>query len=146
MNPHTPFVIDSSVIVKWLCKEGEDHCEEANTLLDDLQERRRHGYAPELSHYEVANVLLCGKQMIPRNARNALELLHLLPLTFVPETHDTALLTYVIAHEHALTYYDATFLALAKLTGGTLITDDFRQQITIDGITILPLAEYASDS
>ena len=142
MKDEVPIIVDSSVIAKWLCQEGEIHIEMANALLDDLQEQRRDGYAPALSYYEIGNMLLCGKRLTPQKVRDALELLYLLPLTFVHETFNVAMLTYKIAYDNAITYYDATFLALAKTMGGTLVTDDIKHQTGISGIDVIPLAAY----
>jgi len=61
---------------------------------------------------------------------------------FAEVPFDTATLTYTIAHNHAITYYDASFLALAKMIGGTLITDDRKQCMSVKGVIVLPLSSY----
>jgi len=37
MNKKQPFVVDSSVIVKWVNSQNEKYVEEANNILDDAR-------------------------------------------------------------------------------------------------------------
>lgn len=65
-----------------------------------------------------------------------------LPVEFVVETKELAQEAYRIAHVANITYYDASFLALAKQEKAALVTDNPKHQKKIKEVKVIPLAEY----
>lgn len=134
-------VVDSSVIVKWLNTKNEANVEKADKVLKDAESGKIGLIAPELSKYEIGNALL-NKNLKLSQALDALATSYSLPVTFVPETQDLALETYRMAQKEEITYYDASFTALAKQVGATLITDNPKHQAKVEGVKVLPLENY----
>lgn len=143
MNP-LKIVVDSSVVIKWLVADKEEHIDRADALLRDQETNRIALFAPELTKYEVGNVLLKGKILEPRVAVDATTSLYSLPIHFVAESWALAVHTYAIAHRHGLTYYDAAFLALASTLRATLVTDNVKHQGKVTSVPVVPLAEYGA--
>lgn len=134
-------VIDSSVIVKWVNQIDEKFLDRADKLLRDAQAGSVALFAPELSKYEIGNALLKKKLEIPL-AYETLGTVSLLPITFIPESENLAKETYRIAQQIGVTYYDASFIALAKQEKATLITDNPKHQGKTTEIEVIPLADY----
>lgn len=82
---------------------------------------------PTLLYYEVANILLFGRSRPPIDeAAEALRDLFSIPLTVLapePAAADAALR---LAARHELSYYDASYVALAETLDCMLITADQR--------------------
>ncbi|MCH8821021.1 type II toxin-antitoxin system VapC family toxin [Patescibacteria group bacterium] len=121
-------VVDSSVITKWLNKNNEKNIDKADLILEDTHKGKVELIAPELAKYEVGNVLLTGKKLVPKEANISLGTIYSLPITFVGETEDLAKQTFNLAFKHKVTYYDASFMSLAKQYKATLITDNIKHQ------------------
>ena len=98
--------------------------------------------APELAKYEVGNVLLMAKKLSKENGVEALDLFYSLPIQFIPEVLETASSTFAIGATWGITYYDASFGALAKQEGAVLITDNPKHQSKISGVKVVPLEKY----
>ena len=82
---------------------------------------------PDLLYYEVANILLSGKSRPPfEEAIEALEDLFSVPLVVVTPRPEDAEGTLRLATEYGLSYYDASYVALARTLECTLITADER--------------------
>ena len=82
---------------------------------------------PALLYYEVANILLFGRSRPPMDeAAEALSDLFSIPLALVAPTPDTADAALRLASEHGLSYYDASYVALAEALDCVLITADQR--------------------
>lgn len=84
--------------------------------------------APELSKYECGNV--------------SLDTAYSLPITFVSESGELAKETYSLAFNLGITYYDASFLSLAKKFDVTLVTENIKHQAKSKGIKVKSLREY----
>ncbi|MBU1000855.1 type II toxin-antitoxin system VapC family toxin [Patescibacteria group bacterium] len=135
-------VIDTSVFVKWLNQNSEEDLESADKILQDVKSGKVELIAPELTKYEVGNVLLKGKQLTPNQASISLATAYTLPVSFVSESKETALETYSLACKLGMTYYDASFLSLAKLYNATLVTDNVKDQGKKSNIKVIPLKDY----
>jgi len=135
-------VVDSSVILKWLNQNNELNIEQADKILQDAKNREIELFAPELTKYEVGNVLLCGKQLTAQEASITLVTINLLPITFVTESADLAQETFSIASKLGITYYDAAFLSLAKLHNALLITESTKHQGKTTEVRVIPLKDY----
>lgn len=99
-------------------------------------------FAPELAKYEVGNVLLYAKRLNSTQAEIVLSDFYKLPITFVEDSKELAIETYRISAEHKVTYYDASFMALAKLNDATLITDNIKHQGKARSIKTTALKDY----
>lgn len=136
-----PVIIDSSVTVKWLIKENELYTKEAENVLIDARDGKIIPLAPALPRYEIGNALLKKKLETPF-ALDSLATSYKLPIIFVTETEDLALETYQLAHSYGITYYDASFVALAKQENAILITDNPKHQAKIKEVKVVPLKDY----
>jgi predicted nucleic acid-binding protein len=134
-------VVDTSVIVKFLNTKAEKYISEANEILLDTRKGKISLVAPELSRYEIGNALLNKKLDMPF-AQDALELAYNLPIQFIKETYRLAYQTYKISITANITYYDASFIALAKQENAVLVTDNLKHQGKLSDITVIPLSKY----
>jgi predicted nucleic acid-binding protein len=81
---------------------------------------------PALLYYEVANILLFGRSRPAEEAAEALSDLFSIPLAVVVPMPDTADAALRLASDHELSYYDASYVALAASLDCPLITADQR--------------------
>ena len=82
---------------------------------------------PALLYYEVGNILLFGRSRPPlEDALEALTDLFSIPLEVVPPALTSANGTLQLASPRGLSYYDATYVALAEMLDCPLITADRR--------------------
>lgn len=135
-------VSDSSVIIKWLNKDREDYLEQAYKLLDETRSGKIELLVPDLVKYEIGNVLLKSKKLPPIEASFSLETLYNLPITFVTETPNLSKQTFEIAYKNRLTYYDASFVSLAKQYDATLVTDNIKHQGKSSEVKVVPIKDY----
>jgi len=136
-----PVVVDSSVTVKWINQIDEELVDKADKLLGDAQAGSVSLMAPELSKYEIGNALL-KKKLDLSMAYESLGTVYQLPMTFVPETEELAKQTYKIAVQSGITYYDASFVALAKQEDASLVTENIKHQGKPQGVKVTSLRDY----
>lgn len=134
-------VVDSSVTVKWINQVDEARLDQADKLLMDAQSGSVSLLAPELSKYEIGNALL-RKGLDLSRAYTSLGTVYQLPVTFVPESEELAKQTYKLADQTGITYYDASFVALAKQQNAILVTDNPKHQGKVKEISVIPLGNY----
>src|SRR3989338_5427642 len=96
-------VVDNSVMVKWINAQDEDHLEQANQILIDVEADKAKLLAPELAKYEIGNALLYKGLDLPA-AKASLGTIYSLPITFLPMTDQQADETLEIAQEKKITY------------------------------------------
>lgn len=135
-------VVDTSVIVKWVNNHKEENAEKADEILEDAISGQAELLVPELAKYELGNVLLKGKQLNPNEANISLGTAYSLPITFITESEELAKATFQLAFNHGITYYDASFMSLAKQYNATLITENIKHQGKATDISVKSLAEY----
>ena len=134
-------IVDSSVIVKWLNQTKEQSLGQADKILNEAREGKTELIAPELAKYEVGNVLIT-KRVDPSNVKISLATLYSLPIIFITESLDLAEKTYSLADGLRLTYYDASFLSLAKQYNATLVTENIKHQGKTSDVKVIPLSRY----
>ena len=115
----TLLVIDTSVAVKWLNQDNEGNIDKANEILEDVKDGRIELLAPELLKYEIGNALLFGKKIATEDIKDLMSIFYSLPIAFVTAGQDFANSTYVLAKTLKITYYDASFLTVAKQYNAT---------------------------
>jgi predicted nucleic acid-binding protein len=135
-------VVDTSVIVKWLNQDDEDYMDQADKVLKDAELDKIVIIAPELARYEVGNVLISGKKLDLEQAKIILAQFYKLPISFVEDTTLLAEETYGIALDAKVTYYDASFMALASLYDATLVTDNLKHQGRLKRIKVTAIKDY----
>jgi predicted nucleic acid-binding protein len=117
-------VIDASAAACWLFKD------EATPATDDLLTRVQNsgGVVPALWNWEIANLLTAGirrARLTVAEATGHLADLALLPIAIDAEAPARAWReTFLLAHAHKLTAYDAAYLELAQRTGLELASKD----------------------
>lgn len=142
MKKQRGLVIDSSVAVKWLNKQDEAYIEQADKILKDVQGNKAYLLMPELAKYEVGNALLY-KKMPLQYTLGSIATYYSIPIQFVPHDKSQAQDTVRLAHENQITFYDATFLALARELKVDLITDNPKhQKKKIRGVKVVSLKNY----
>jgi predicted nucleic acid-binding protein len=140
---NTPkIVVDTSVLIKWLSSDKEQHLDLATKVLEDALDNKIQLLAPELTKYEVGNTLLYSKKLTSEQAAIVLEQFYTLPITFITESEELVRETYNIAFVYGITYYDASFMSLAKQYDAILITENLKHQGKSANISVKSLAEY----
>ncbi len=140
--PKKKIVVDSSVIVKWINTQNEAYTERADKILKDVEQDKVEILTSELAKYEIGNALLKRKQLDLPHAYASLGTIYELPITFVPETEALACSTYQLGKKHNMTYYDASFLSVAKAYKAPLVTDNIKHQGKQSEVKVIPLARY----
>jgi len=85
--------------------------------------------------------LLKKKLDLPQ-AYASLGTVYQLPITFISETEELATQTFRIAQQESITYYDASFMALAKQENAILVTDNPKHQGKTKEIEVRSLQDY----
>ena len=116
-------VVDASVVLGWILREPEAA---SGSLLDDHVAGREPLVAPELLHYEVANVLVRGAQLPAADALEAYERFAALEIETYSLGHAEYAGAVSLAAEHRVTVYDASYAALAQTLRCPFVTADRR--------------------
>ena len=135
-------VIDTSVAVKWINQDNEENIDEVNRILEDVRNGQVELLAPELLKYEIGNALLFGKKIASEDIKDLMSIFYSLPITFITADQDLANSTYKLATTHGITYYDASFMSLAKQYDATLVTDNIKHQGKDSDIKVIALKDY----
>lgn len=136
------FVVDSSVIVKWLNTQDEESVENADKILQDATDGKIKLISPELAKYEIGNVLLLKKKLPVAKIEFVMHALHNFPLAFISETEKLASSTYLIASDLGITYYDGSFLSLARHFKAVLVTENVKHLGKSHEVKVIPLSKY----
>jgi predicted nucleic acid-binding protein len=113
-------VLDASVVLKWFHTEGEGRVEAARKLRSRFEAGELHVLAPPLLWLEAVNVAARSRRWSPGRLDQLSGALPDLGFELVePELYAVAAWT-----ARGLTAYDATYVALAELTGVQLVTDE----------------------
>lgn len=135
------FVIDASVIVKWLNQDREQHTEQAMLLLTGAALGTHRLVTADLALFEVLNALIRGKGLTGRVLEMALENFFLLPLGRQQTTTRIASLAVLIAQEQKITFYDAVYLAHAQEHGVPLVTANPKDHKPMAGIKTIRIED-----
>lgn len=135
-------VVDSSVIIKWLNQQDEERTSQADKILEDAEKNKVILFTPELAKYEIGNALLIHKEVSVSDASVLFTTLFSFPIHFVSQSKKLANETYAVAQKEKITYYDASFIAVAKQENAILITDNLKHQGKSTEIKVISLADY----
>ncbi len=106
-------VVDTSVLIKWFKTRDEEFLKEAKQLLEEIERGRVEVHVPALLLYEVGNILLLKTRLGLAALDEALERLERLPFVVAPPATPLLKRAVRLGREFNLTFYDASFLALA---------------------------------
>lgn len=113
---------DASVLLKWvLPPEGEPYSEQAQAISKALYDNKIELLLPALWVYEVGNVLAIK---YPEFAQALLAHLVNLAIPIVQPSVRLIELTTKLVIEHSVTFYDASYHALAMTTDAIFVTAD----------------------
>jgi len=119
-------VVDTSVLIKWFKTRGEEFLAEAEQLLEEVERRHVEVHVPALLLYEVGNILLLKTRLGLAALDEAVERLETLPFVVAPPATPLLKRALRLGREFSLTFYDASFLALAVELDCPFITADQR--------------------
>ena len=142
MNKKRLLVIDSSVIVKWINTQREEHIDQANKILEDAKTEKVELFTSDLAKYEVGNALLTKKGLKSTHAFISLGTVYNLPISFIPQTLPLAQSAYKIGQELGITYYDASFLSVAEQLGAPLVSDNVKHHGKSKKVKVISLKDY----
>jgi predicted nucleic acid-binding protein len=119
---------DTSVLIKWFHSTGEAELAEARALRSAHVSRNIEAHMIDLALYEMGNVLLRALRWDPADVADQLDdLLATVgpPLVMSPDWLRRAA---TLAHEHNLSFYDASWAAAALELKVPLVSADQRLQ------------------
>ena len=116
-------VCDASVALKWFHEAGEEEVAPSRALLETYAARRIDLVVLDLTVYEIGNVLVRALGLSPEQAVTILDALDDICPHVAPGPDELALAAR-LATEHRLTFYDATYAAVARARSATLATLD----------------------
>lgn len=116
-------VPDASVLLKWVLAQPETDTEQALALREAAIAKRLVLAVPPLWLYEVGNTLA---RRYPDNAQALIESLRQGPLRAVGPTRAWLIKTLELTMEYGVTFYDASYHALAIVSQGVFVTADGR--------------------
>jgi predicted nucleic acid-binding protein len=120
VSPDAGWVIDANVALKWFLPiEREPHAELARAAIGTVAMR-----TTSLAAYEVGNIVMRQGGWDATRVAAALDLLEEIcgdPIDLLPEDRQ---LTAQLAQRHDLTFYDASYVAIARRAGRRLLSAD----------------------
>jgi predicted nucleic acid-binding protein len=136
-------VVDTSVLIKWFKTRDEDLLKEARTLLREVETRPVEVHVPALLLYEVGNILLLKTGLKGAALDDAITHLESLPFIVAPPATPLLKRAARLGRELVLTFYDASFLALAIELDCPYVTADRR---LFERIRTLPRVRHLSQA
>ncbi len=129
-------LLDTSVLLKWFHREGEDEIEQAEWHLQAHRQGAVHAHILDLGVYELGNVLVRALNRTALQSRAVLDAA--LALCGPPLTLSAADLGRAteIACDDGLTFYDAAFAVAAVAHECTLVSADRKLLTTGHAITL----------
>lgn len=134
-------VVDSSVLIKWVKTRDEELVKEACGLLSEVEKRPLEVHVPSLLLYEIGNILLLKTSLASADLDDALMHLERLPFIVAPPAVPLLKQAARLGRKWGLTFYDASFLALAVELDCPFITADRR---LFDRTRTLPQVRHLS--
>lgn len=117
-------VLDTSVILKWISKEKEDHLAQAEELLVAIVQGKIQAVTIDFLLLELANVLLKAKKLPPERIEIAVKLVINLDIKMIAVSPQLIYASTVLAQKYNITLYDSIYLALAQERGTKVLTAD----------------------
>lgn len=135
------WVVDSSVILKWILTHKEDWLDQADLLLRRFEAGKIKLAAPILAKYEVANAIRF-KSYSNQEKLDFIKRFSEIPLKYYQVSPDQIIKTMILANDHGITFYDAVFMELAHRLNATLITANPKHHKSFPGVKVVDLKDY----
>ena len=120
-----PVVVDTSVVFKWYRQTGdEEHVPQALEVLHDHLDGNLVVNAPDLLVYELGNLLSLKRQFVSEPVLQILRKTLRLDLRIHAIDQPLAERALAAAERYGVTFYDASFLALAAVLRCPFISAD----------------------
>ena len=119
-------VVDTSVLIKWIKTRDEELRSEALELLGVIQRKPLEVTVPALLLYELGNLLLLKTRLDSSGIAAAIDNVLHLPIAVENPTPAVLRRTARLGRDLKLTFYDASFLALAEGLDCVFVTADRR--------------------
>lgn len=116
-------VCDASIVLKWFHDEGEADVDDARRLLVAHRSGSVTAWVLDLTFYELGNVLLRALGWSAADVADQLDDVRAVCSLLAPSAVEQRLAA-ELAEEHALTFYDAAYAAVARSRGAALATAD----------------------
>lgn len=137
------FVIDASVVVKWLNQDREELTSQAFDILLQAEQQKVFLLAPDLLVHEVFNVLIRAKGLKAKELEEAFAEFWELPLQIFVTDQFISATASSISSQSKISFYDATYVALAFCNQMPLITNNNKDQGLTTGVKTIPLSEWS---
>jgi len=139
---HAGYVIDASVLVKWVLYQQEADRDRALALRELHISGRSTIYIPQLALLELVNAVRFAPKAKEEDGEMAIEAVRDLHLEVKPPEYDVLRKANAIAWAYKTTIYDALYVAHAEQVGYPLITADETMIRKLAGHSIVvPLRE-----
>jgi len=122
------YVVDASVVAKWF-NRGEDYEDKASAVRKAWVDDELELIAPSHLPFEVANSIWKNPNIKARNAGILAKLMVRLSPRLDSLSEELAQESMSLARRKGLTFYDASYLALAKFLSRPLLTADAEQLV-----------------
>lgn len=137
-----PYILDASVIVKFLNQTNELEALEAADLLYQAMQGKVVLFSIDLVVHEVLNALVCSKKLREEKLHEALVGFWSLPLQCMVVDEKLTQTAAVFATAYGITVYDAVYLALAFDQDMPLITANPKHQKPFGELQVLTLTHW----
>ncbi|MEK6815444.1 MAG: type II toxin-antitoxin system VapC family toxin [Nitrospirota bacterium] len=134
-------VIDTSVLIKWVKTRDEELVKEARALLAEVQRRPIKVHVPALLLYEAGNILVMKTRLEAVALDDALSRVEDLPFSVAPPASPLLKRAARLGRRFGISFYDASFLALAVEIDCPFVTADRR---LFDRAQALPRVRHLS--
>ena len=115
-------IIDASVITKWFFPEEDS--QKALLIRDRHKEKEISLHAPILLIFELGNVFVSKGVKNKKDFNKNLRILYALNINFIHLEEQTLELAFAHSQEYKLSFYDASYVALAQSLKCDFITAD----------------------
>ena len=134
------YVVDASVAIKWFA--NEEKSEIARSLLRNAELETIRIFAPDILLYEIGNALGKGKHFGRQDIVDALDVL--LDSSVEVRNLDRLLIAQSASfmERSGLTFYDASYVALAHTLGIPLISENPKDHSKIKEVEVKSLASF----
>ncbi len=122
----THLLIDTSVLIKWFHSEGEAELSEARALRSAHVAGELDAHVLDLAIYEVGNVLVRALRWAASDVADQLDDLRAVVGEPLVMTADWLRQAARLAESHALSFYDASWVATASALSMPLVSADQR--------------------
>ena len=132
----THLLVDTSVLIKWFHSDGESELSHARAIRRAHVAGELNAHMLDLAVYEVGNVLTRALHWAPADVADQLDDLHTILGPPLAMTSDWLRHAAVLAHNHGLSFCDASWAATADKLGMFLVSAD--RQLLAAGLAESP--------